>query len=210
MRQLQLFTSAELAGMRDRTASRNYSPERDEFRREHERHRAWGLIQRHGERLRRLRDSSCASRSDQTRPPSVPPQQGQRMAASSNAPTSRDSDRVGGTPDDAVAPARKSSPPATGRVTTTPSLEGPNPRQSDARRRNRRFRGGARIRPKCPTLRPRPQSIPHPLRRNHWPPFKAPAETVIGVPPRSAIRQAEIPPMARGPPSILTEGLPTS
>ncbi|HEV7709548.1 MAG TPA: hypothetical protein VGP16_15220 [Asanoa sp.] len=41
MRQLQLFTSAELAGMRDRTAARNYSPEGEEFRREHERHRAW-------------------------------------------------------------------------------------------------------------------------------------------------------------------------
>jgi hypothetical protein len=63
MRQLQLFTSAALAAMRDRTASRNYSPGRDEFRREHERHRAWGLTQRHGERLRRLRDSGCASRS---------------------------------------------------------------------------------------------------------------------------------------------------
>jgi hypothetical protein len=62
MRQLQLFTSAALAGMRDRTASRNYSPARDEFRREHERHRAWGLTQRHGARLRRLRDSRCASR----------------------------------------------------------------------------------------------------------------------------------------------------
>lgn len=42
MRQLQLFTPTELAGMRDRTASRNYSPGRDEFRRTHERHRQWG------------------------------------------------------------------------------------------------------------------------------------------------------------------------
>jgi hypothetical protein len=41
MRQLQLFTSAAIVQMRDRTASRNYSAERDEFRREHERHRAW-------------------------------------------------------------------------------------------------------------------------------------------------------------------------
>jgi hypothetical protein len=61
MRQLQLFTPAELAGMRDRTASRNYSPEGEEFRREHARHRAWGLIQRHNERLRRLRVGSSAS-----------------------------------------------------------------------------------------------------------------------------------------------------
>ena len=42
VRQLQFFTTAELAGMRDRTASRNYSAERDEFRREHERQRDWG------------------------------------------------------------------------------------------------------------------------------------------------------------------------
>ena len=62
MRQFQLFTTAELARMRDRTASRNYSPERDEFRREHERHRAWGLGQRHHQRLRHLRKSSCAPR----------------------------------------------------------------------------------------------------------------------------------------------------
>jgi hypothetical protein len=61
MRQLQLFTSTELAGMRDRIASPRHSPGHDTFRREHERHRAWGLIQRHGERLRRLRNSSCAS-----------------------------------------------------------------------------------------------------------------------------------------------------
>jgi hypothetical protein len=66
MRQLQLFTSAELAGMRDRTASRSYSPERDQFRREHERHRAWGLIQRHGQRVRHLRNSACAPRSATT------------------------------------------------------------------------------------------------------------------------------------------------
>lgn len=59
MRQLQLFTSADLGRMRDRSASRNYSPERDEFRRQHEIHRAWGLIQRRGQRLRHLRNSSC-------------------------------------------------------------------------------------------------------------------------------------------------------
>jgi hypothetical protein len=45
----------ELAVMRDRSASRKYSPEGEAFRREHERHRAWGLTQRHAERLRRSR-----------------------------------------------------------------------------------------------------------------------------------------------------------
>ena len=51
MRQLQLFTTAELAKMRDRTKARNYSPERDEFRREHERRRAFGLARRHAQRM---------------------------------------------------------------------------------------------------------------------------------------------------------------
>ena len=59
MRQLQMFTTAELAAMRDRTASRKYSPAREEFRRTHQRHRAWGLARRHAERLRHLRN--CAS-----------------------------------------------------------------------------------------------------------------------------------------------------
>jgi hypothetical protein len=61
MRQLQLFTTAELARMRDRTASRSYSPEAEEFRRNHERHRAWGLARRHAERLRRLREADLDS-----------------------------------------------------------------------------------------------------------------------------------------------------
>src|SRR6185369_8624286 len=54
MRQLQLFTVKELAAMRDRTRSRSYSPAKDEFRREHERHRNWGLTHRHAEKLRRI------------------------------------------------------------------------------------------------------------------------------------------------------------
>jgi hypothetical protein len=57
-RQLQLFTKAELAVMRDRTASRNYSAEREEFRRTHKRHRDWGLAQRYAAKTRRLRDAA--------------------------------------------------------------------------------------------------------------------------------------------------------
>ncbi|MCW2142636.1 hypothetical protein BXY51_007226 [Actinoplanes cyaneus] len=49
--QMSLFSRTELAGMRDRTLSRNYSAEAEEFRREHERHRAWGLRQRHARKL---------------------------------------------------------------------------------------------------------------------------------------------------------------
>jgi hypothetical protein len=54
MRQLSTFTRAQVAGMRDRTASRNHSPGRDQFRREHARHRARGLKRRHADRVRRL------------------------------------------------------------------------------------------------------------------------------------------------------------
>ena len=76
MRQLQLFTTAELARMRDRTRSRNYSPERDEFRRAHERRRAWGLARRHAEKLRRLHDRSAdplAATSEEDRTPDPSP-----------------------------------------------------------------------------------------------------------------------------------------
>ena len=58
MRQLQLFTTAELATMRDRTKSRNYSPGRDEFRRDHQRRRAYGLARRHAASLWRAHHRS--------------------------------------------------------------------------------------------------------------------------------------------------------
>ena len=63
--------------MRDGTRSRNYSPERDEFRRTHERHRAWGLARRHAEKLRRLHDRSAdprpAATSEEDRTPDPSP-----------------------------------------------------------------------------------------------------------------------------------------
>jgi hypothetical protein len=59
MGQLQLFSRAELASMRDRTRARNYSASRDEFRRDHERRRAWGLQRRHAERLRHVREQQA-------------------------------------------------------------------------------------------------------------------------------------------------------
>jgi hypothetical protein len=55
MGQSSLFSRTQIAAMRDRTASRNYSASREEFRREHEIHRASGLKQRHAEKLRRIR-----------------------------------------------------------------------------------------------------------------------------------------------------------
>lgn len=54
MAQLSLFPTRHLRG---RTLRRNYSPAAEQFRREHERHRSWGLTQRHARRLRQLREA---------------------------------------------------------------------------------------------------------------------------------------------------------
>ncbi|SDS24709.1 hypothetical protein SAMN04489716_0347 [Actinoplanes derwentensis] len=81
MSQPALFS---VSGMRDRTKARNYSPSRDEFRRDHEIRRAWGLQRRHTEKLRRIRerDSMPLSREDRewlasltprSSPPPLPP-----------------------------------------------------------------------------------------------------------------------------------------
>ena len=64
---MSLFDRATTTAMRDRTRSRNYSPERDEFRRDHERRRYWGLQRRHAEKLRRLHGGPT--------PPTAPPDQ---------------------------------------------------------------------------------------------------------------------------------------
>src|SRR5689334_14742915 len=72
MGQMSLFSRTEIAGMRDRTKARNYSAERDEFRRDHERRRAFGLQRRHATKLRRLQQERSAaaatSRNEPTRP----------------------------------------------------------------------------------------------------------------------------------------------
>src|SRR4051794_37397383 len=82
--QMGLFSRAALAGMRDRTKARNYSPAAEAFRREHARHREWGLRQRHGRKLMRGRlerggaqlttigtDQAC--RPSDAPPPAAPP-----------------------------------------------------------------------------------------------------------------------------------------
>jgi hypothetical protein len=55
MGQLSFFSKSELAAMRDRSRSQRYSPASEQFRREHARHRDWGLARRHAEKLRRVR-----------------------------------------------------------------------------------------------------------------------------------------------------------
>jgi len=75
VRQLSLFDRATTTAMRDRTKSRNYSAERDEFRRDHERRRNWGLKRRHAEKLRQLHGGPTPPTTvpDQPRPAPPPP-----------------------------------------------------------------------------------------------------------------------------------------
>ena len=96
MRQTSLFSRAEIAEMRDPTRSRNYSASREEFRREHERRRFWGLRRRHAEKLHRLREqaSGFAAGQDQTVP--VAPASSPSAVASRQVP-------VGQVPVQAVA-----------------------------------------------------------------------------------------------------------
>ncbi|GAA2510075.1 hypothetical protein [Winogradskya humida] len=51
--QLEIFTTVELAWMRDPTRRRNYSAEKEEFEREHRVRRAFGKALGHTARLRR-------------------------------------------------------------------------------------------------------------------------------------------------------------
>ena len=75
-----MFSRAEVAAMRDRTRRRNYSAEAEEFRREHARHRQWGLTQRHARKLSRLYGSTANAaaafqrRADELTCPSSPAQ----------------------------------------------------------------------------------------------------------------------------------------
>jgi len=110
--QMSLFNRAEIAGMRDWSAARNHCPERDAFRREHERHRAWGLQQRHAAKLRHVRrersapPTDPATRSDPTRPAS--PGRPTRQTQTPHTPAPR------------VAPARAGTIEAAGPRTAAP------------------------------------------------------------------------------------------
>jgi hypothetical protein len=135
--------------MRDHTASRNYSPEREEFRREHARHRAWGLLQRHGERLHRLRrqrGQSCAH---------APAPCGEGVAA------------------EVTPPARKSRPTHAeqgDRDRHTEAARPPAPARPAAARVPPRLPAASTPHRRAPDLRPRPQRISHPSKRRHRPP----------------------------------------
>jgi len=92
VRQLSLFDRATTTAMRDRTKSRNYSPERDEFRREHERRRYWGLQRRHAEKLRQIHGGPTPPTTvpDQPRPTPPPPAVPAAAAVSTPPPVNPD------------------------------------------------------------------------------------------------------------------------
>src|SRR5690349_16667163 len=112
MRQMGLFTVTELAAMRDRTSSRRYSPTNEQFRREHARHRAWGLAQRHAEKLRRVREH----RAEVARQPDPPPSPGpgtQRPARRSAPPAPPPAPASSAPPPAACAGHRQAPKPTT-------------------------------------------------------------------------------------------------
>jgi hypothetical protein len=107
-----LFSRAEIAGMRDWAAARNHCPERDAFRREHERHRAWGLQRRHAAKLRHVRQQ----RSAPPAAPAAPATRGNhpRPAIAARRPPTWQAETA------QPPPARATTPQATATKTPTP------------------------------------------------------------------------------------------
>src|SRR3954469_162889 len=68
--------------MRDRTRSRSYSPEAERFRQEHARDRDWGLRQRHGLKLWRLRRERATAEIQTTLKITLKPAHGPTPSAS--------------------------------------------------------------------------------------------------------------------------------
>jgi len=182
MRQLQFFSTAELAAMRDRTASRNHSPGHDEFRREHERHRAWGLARRHAERLRRVRDASRDSpaanthdnRRDNRPPPRMSKQTSLRPAArlqpaappapSRTSPTNPDRSRCRRMQTDQAGSAKNRQPPP---AQAEPATVGdhPEPAQQPVSAAQRCQPAASRH----PRHRPNPTDMPAPIKHGPHP-----------------------------------------
>ncbi len=140
--QQQLFTPAELSAMRDRTRARNYSPQREDFRRDHERRRYWGLKRRHAERLRQLREGILVDKNgsrvhshhdphsdhkpDQRhthQPPSDAPTRAPTPApASAPAPAPSSASAPASVPAPAPAPTRAPAPAPSPDPVLTPAL----------------------------------------------------------------------------------------
>jgi len=111
VRQLSLFDRATTTAMRDRTKSRNYSAERDEFRRDHERRRYWGLKRRHAEKLRQIHGDRP--------PPTTPPP--------TTPPANDDQPRPTPPPPAGPAPAAATTPPPVSPDPTAPASRPASP-----------------------------------------------------------------------------------
>ncbi|TWG20789.1 hypothetical protein FHX34_103318 [Actinoplanes teichomyceticus] len=133
MGQLSLFSRMDLAGMRDRAGSRNYSPACDAFRREHERRRLWGLRRRHAEKLRRVGTAPLtapAGRGDLTCPAiTASPAVGSAPLPVTPVSASPVAEPISPslTPAPAPSPADSTSPPAVPAPPTADSTSPPAP-----------------------------------------------------------------------------------
>jgi hypothetical protein len=130
MGQLSLFGRAEIAGMRDWTAARNHCPERDAFRRERERHRAWGLRRRHAAKLRHVRNHQPAppaaptSRDDHSRPTTADRRPPTRPAETPQAPSARAAAPRAGAPRAGAPRAAAAKPPVPAPAARTAASRG--------------------------------------------------------------------------------------
>lgn len=167
--------------MRDRTKSRNYSPIGEEFRRNHERHRAWGKAQRHDERMHQLRDRPHNDQPEGSiwGPPPIPPS---AVADASASPGSRP-------PHDRQ--------PSTARGKAGPTPRGPAPGSRGSAREPR----GPAVGPRGPAPRPRDLA---PKPRGPLAASRGPAAASRGpaaAPCGSAAAPCGSVPMSRGPAS---------
>ena len=199
MGQLSLFGRSEIAAMRDRTAKRNYSPAADEFRREHERHRKWGLQQRHGEKLRRLRLSRSAALAAATpeggpacpTAPAAPPAPRVPTAPRvSTPPASPSAARVPAAPRAATPPAPSCAPRVPAPPASPSAARVPAPPVS-------RVPAAPSAAPRVPAA-PRPGLAPQPNQPPQRPAAQIPAPTRHPRPCRSPARLSPLPVDPRG------------
>jgi hypothetical protein len=188
MRQLELLTSAQLATMRDRTRRRNYSAEAEEFRDAHQRHRAWGLTQRHARKLSRLYGSTANAsaafrrRADEPASPSAPTRTTEPTAPEPTASEPAASEQVAPepvvaepvTPEQVVAKATGSEPVGSGPLMPDRGHDAAKGWDPGRPSRPGKHRGRATKGMRRSTRCPRPETDPEPA-ENHARRHPAPA-----------------------------------
>jgi hypothetical protein len=120
-RQLELFPRDQLARMRDRTKSRRHSAEAERFRCEHKRDRDWGLAQRHGLKLWRLRRERAAAASEALAT------DGPEAGSALNYPAPSPVAQLAHTEPPSATP--EGQPPSPAQPTPTPEEQPPSPAQ---------------------------------------------------------------------------------